>query len=467
MSILNQIGLQKKLSTPPLLLVLFIGVIGTSSPTFAQQKWRAVGSVGFSGGKIRGTDMAIDGNNVPYVVFSDNGTAYDGKVMKYDGSKWVTIGNFPQAIDMAITIDANNHPYVVFNDGSVGGKATVMKYNGSTWSVVGWAGLSALNVYHNDITIDKNNKPLITHLDDGIKSEVTAMRYNAGWWEIGMPSYTAVYWPIFQHIAVDGNNVPYVVFTHRNNNNKVTVIKYDGSKWVLVGPDGISGADSQFPDIAIDDNNIPYVVYRERDSSNKAVVKKYDGNKWVIVGGKAVSNGPVLEPRIAIDGNDVPYVVYDDGSDSGKAKVVRYEGSKWVNVGSSTDSASVGAIRYNSIAIDDNNIPYIAYLDHKESEKVTVMKYDFPASISDNNKQENQISVVPNPAHDYVNISYASAIHPTEINILNATGQVVHTQQVSHNSKSIKVALSNLPDGMYMVEVTTESGKYTSKLVKK
>jgi hypothetical protein len=645
--------LLKKLSFLSHVMILLAAATGIANSTFAQQQWRAVGKLGFSDGQIQHTNIAIDRNNIPYAVFSDNGVggfAYDGKVMKYDGSKWVTIGHFPQTQYMAIAIDASNNPYVVFADGAVGNKATVMKYNGSTWSVVGWQGISALNVYHNDITIDKNNNPLITHLDDGFKSEVTALRYSGGWGEIGIPSYSAAYWPIFNHIAVDGNNVPYVTFTDRNNGNKATVIRYSAGKWSLVGPNGISAGLAQYTDIAIDGNNVPYVVYADSDSSYRAFVKKYDGTQWVTVGGAAATTNRAHETRIAIDGNNVPYIVYSDWGDTAKTKVMTYDGSKWVNVGLPGNTASVGATNYTSIAIDGNNIPYILYLDYSESQKATVMKYgcisptqaqlcgvltdpstakniilwdttgvqhadsyrifredtvgyqqigsvsasvigmyiDMSAtpskqsykykiavvdscgvgtplsastaqqtihlgfySTGDNRSNlvwnaytgvsspsynvlrsvdgsaytgigtvtttgytdtnppasgnvtyrvevaapgcisgmgyssitsnvaaawavnipglelANDIIIIPNPAHDYVTISFTSSTLATEVNILNATGQVVYKQQVPPATNSLTVPLGEIPHGMYMVEVNTQSGKRVSKLVKR
>lgn len=374
--------LNGRINIPFLILTLLIAGSCITNSAFAQQQWRVVGDLGISAGVIRDANIAIDRNNVPYVVFSDNGNAYDGKVMKYDAAtdKWITIGNFPSAQYMSIAIDSTNTPVIVIADGSIGNKATVLKYNNGNWSVVGWSGLSALNVYHNDIAINSKNNILITHLDYGFMSEVTALIYDGGWREIGIPSFTA-YWPVFNNIAVDRNDVPYVIYTDRNNGNKATVIKYAAGKWGLVGPNGLSKGHSQNTDIAIDGNNVPYVIYSDLENGYRGTVKKFDGSNWVDVGDSVFSVGRVHQTRIVIDGNNVPYIVYSDWADTNKTKVMKFDGTQWVLVGAS--AASAGAADWTAIAIDKNNQPYVVYKDYTVGQKVTVMRFGcLPATQS-------------------------------------------------------------------------------------
>jgi hypothetical protein len=52
------------------------------------------------------------------------------------------------------------------------------------------------------------------------------------------------------------------------------------------------------------------------------------------------------------------------------------------------------------------------------------------------------------------------------IRILNAQGQLVYTQQVNDaEQQHITVSTSNLSDGIYLVNVLTEKGLITKKLV--
>jgi hypothetical protein len=73
------------------------------------------------------------------------------------------------------------------------------------------------------------------------------------------------------------------------------------------------------------------------------------------------SSGAVAYTNLAIDSNNVPYVAYYDGANSDKATVKKYNGTNWETVGSLGFSS--GMASYISFVIDDNNIPYVSYMD--------------------------------------------------------------------------------------------------------
>ena len=81
--------------------------------------------------------------------------------------------------------------------------------------------------------------------------------------------------------------------------------------------------------------------------------------------------------------------------------------------------------------------------------------------------KSNFFDLVPNPSSTSVSIdlSMSKAIDAS-IRILNAQGQLVYTQQVNDAEKQhISVNTSNLADGIYLVNVLTEKGLITKKLV--
>ena len=53
---------------------------------------------------------------------------------------------------------------------------------------------------------------------------------------------------------------------------------------------------------------------------------------------------------------------------------VVWAGSGWLPVGSAGFSA--GAVGWTSLALDKNNVPYVAYQDNVNGGKATVMKYN-------------------------------------------------------------------------------------------
>jgi hypothetical protein len=79
----------------------------------------------------------------------------------------------------------------------------------------------------------------------------------------------------------------------------------------------------------------------------------------------------------------------------------------------------------------------------------------------------NYFNLVPNPAANEVNIDLNMA-KPVDANIrvLNAQGQLVFAQTVSQAEKQrVTVNTSNLANGIYLVNLLTEKGLITRKLV--
>ncbi|HNV97298.1 MAG TPA: hypothetical protein PKL13_03190, partial [bacterium] len=99
--------------------------------------WVNVGSAGFSSGQADYVSLAIDSNNIPYVAFKDAGNSSKATVMKYTGigiSGWTNVGSAGfsdgQADYTWIAIDSDDVSYVVFKDVVNANKTTVMKFDG-------------------------------------------------------------------------------------------------------------------------------------------------------------------------------------------------------------------------------------------------------------------------------------------------------------------------------------------------
>jgi len=102
--------------------------------------------------------------------------------------------------------------------------------------------------------------------------------------------------------------------------------------------------------------------------------------QWQTVGSPRFSSGEAFENSIAIDNEGTPYVAYSDmGSDAtspGQIAVKAFIDDSWTPVGADflTDP-SYGA-HEPSLAIASSNTPYIAYWDENLGDLVSVMKYE-------------------------------------------------------------------------------------------
>ena len=125
--------------------------------------------------------LVTDQANVPYVSYlCDYPAGPSVCVSKYDGTHWETLGapSFTSTASgfSAMAIDHNNTPYVVYTDNMIGSLSTVMKYNGTNWVMVGTAGFSIVNAIFCSIAIDGNNNPYTSFLD-GDNGGTTVMKY--------------------------------------------------------------------------------------------------------------------------------------------------------------------------------------------------------------------------------------------------------------------------------------------------
>ena len=76
-----------------------------------------------------------------------------------------------------------------------------------------------------------------------------------------------------------------------------------------------------------------------------------------------------------------------------------------------------------------------------------------------------KFSVSPNPANDFISISNAENILVSGISITDLNGRVVK-QNTYNNVSDIQVNVSDLASGMYMMNIVSDKGAFTKKIVK-
>jgi hypothetical protein len=81
-----------------------------------------------------------------------------------------------------------------------------------------------------------------------------------------------------------------------------------------------------------------------------------------------------------------------------------------------------------------------------------------------NSYLENNISLYPNPANDYIDVR-VDELNVTNMEVYDVYGKLINTVNVINNPTRINV--SGLATGMYFVRVTTEQGVATKSFIKK
>lgn len=80
-----------------------------------------------------------------------------------------------------------------------------------------------------------------------------------------------------------------------------------------------------------------------------------------------------------------------------------------------------------------------------------------------NQKSQKNFTLIPNPAHDFVEIKFDEPIQNVQVDLILINGQLLHTYYFSESSS---INISNLPKGVYLVKVIYEKNSFVEKLVK-
>lgn len=342
-------------------ITFLLALIGTMTKSFGQCNYSPVGPDDHdqpSYYPVEHSDITVDKNGTPYIVYSDVDNMNKCTVRKYNGTSWEVVGGVGFSTGAAdytrITVDTSGTPFVVYADAGNSGRAVVQMYDGTAWVIVGSSNFSAAGVANTDIDIDSNGQPYIVYISG---ARPTVHHFNGTSWTIvgnaafspGIASLTS--------IAVDGNNVPYVLFNDGSIGPTTGVVmKFNGTSWVNVASSGgfICQGES---DLDVDPSGVPYVV--SCGISQLTYVRKYIGS-WVDIG-SGLSSSIASDHRIVVSSTGEVYICFTDVAG---CKVKRYNGS-WSNLLNIKGTAQ-------SIALDPYSKPVIAC----KNMKCRVLKYN-------------------------------------------------------------------------------------------
>lgn len=74
-------------------------------------------------------------------------------------------------------------------------------------------------------------------------------------------------------------------------------------------------------------------------------------------------------------------------------------------------------------------------------------------------------SVAPNPAHDYVIVSVKNANVEMSVDLLDISGRVLRTQRLAAGESTLRLERGNLPNGIYMLRITSDKQTITRKVI--
>ena len=80
---------------------------------------------------------------------------------------------------------------------------------------------------------------------------------------------------------------------------------------------------------------------------------------------------------------------------------------------------------------------------------------------------KNAIKVYPNPASNFVLLSFPNELNLVQIEMTNALGQIIYANEVKPISNEYKIDIQGFLDGIYFINIMNDNSKQTFKLLVK
>jgi hypothetical protein len=382
---------------------------------FDGTNWNTVGSAGFSNVAASPRSISIDPSGVPFVSYVDDVNKLD-KVMKYNGTSWITLpspitSNYSSIyMDNMITHDASGTLYIlcINNTPSKATRPAVFKYVGSSWTTLADT-LPGVNATLKAFMVTASGVPYCWYTSVLATYSDHIRYFSSGTWtklNTTLSSSLTGIAPNNVKYIFDNSGTPHQLYTDGNNMDKTSLIKVIGTVWQLVGSAGFTPTTYAI-DIAFDNGGSPYVIYASSTGSN---IVKYDGAGWIPFG----TTGPSLNAikDFSISPSTTPFALFEEYCDL-----------NW---------------------------------------KLSVMNYDpTKTAVQDLDINGNENYIFPNPNNGDFKL-HVDTDDDLNLTISDISGRMIYTQQLNKNSSSISV---NLPTGVYILHAYNNNTNSIKKLI--
>ena len=150
-------------------------------------------------------------------------------------------------------------------------------------------------------------------------------------------------------------------------------------------------------------------------------------------------------------GDDVVFNVTADGNN------LSYQ---WKKDGNDISGATGASLTISNVSVNDEGVYSVVVTGSCGSETSNNAVLSLSSGISEN--YSDYISIYPNIVTDFLNVSAKQNIN--NIHIFNISGKKVYTK--SQNSNNIKINLSNLSNGLYIIKINTNNQTIEKKFLK-
>lgn len=87
-------------------------------------------------------------------------------------------------------------------------------------------------------------------------------------------------------------------------------------------------------------------------------------------------------------------------------------------------------------------------------------------TLSNSEFQKQQHTIFPNPASEQINLSFQSVLNNVNVKVISITGQTVY-QKSNLSVDNLSLSVSDLANGLYIIQVSDGISVSSSKFIKK
>lgn len=363
--------------------------------------------VKYLGGPVNYVSAGVDTNDNIYVAYQDMSYyGYDGlSIVEYSHTKgtvdFVSSYKVSQSISagdanyISLSVDNNGVPMLAYEDKSVGDHAQAFQWSSTLkqWVDMSSTGVSNLNPgtwnglakYISIATSPTTNDPYISYADENTSGKATVMMYNGSAWSaVGTPGISTGT-AKFTNMGFDAAGDPIVMYTDGGNTTTkygISCMKYSSGAWSAIGTNSatLSGANAYYVNMTIVKDTI-YAAFEMANYHGSVMKCAVNGTTWTNVGPADIDGDSAAYESIAIDNNGIPYVaVQDNGTNQLGISVFKLTSTGWQVVGSR--NISNGEAVYPSIKINPlTNMPVVAYSSYGAGTEANVEEWNGSAWV--------------------------------------------------------------------------------------
>jgi len=260
-----------------------------------------------------------------------------------------------------------------------------------------------------------------------------------------------------------------------SNTGHVRIFQNIAGVWTKIGSNIIGEAGTIFGhNVSLSSDGSIVAIgapFSDENGNNTGHVRVYQNvsGVWTQIGsnivGEAAGDRSGYNLSLSSDGTILAIGAYQNdgnGSNSGHVRIFKNVSNVWTQMGTDIDGEAATDYCGYSVSLSSNgNILTVgAYLnDGNGNSSGHVRVYDLATVLASDTFVQTNFSIYPNPSNGIVNITLKNNLQLEKVSIYNQLGQLVKTAAAN------VIPTSELAKGTYYVEVVTNQGKATKKII--